>query len=194
MFTSWTHLLNLENPVIETMLKFPAKKIGLTGTWRVTPIDWTRRNKSKQPTHSYKHTQHRTQTTETKAVLFLPTHEEMFFLLWGGLSGVVHWSQPSVINCHNASKLTNGLSVKEGPLIYWSPLVDPEPIISITAGFHVWASFPANPWFLCLTLQRFQGMAHVSRRTFHIQHMKVHASRMLPDRRTHSFNFPHLHK
>lgn len=67
------------------------------------------------------------------------------FLLWGGLSGVVHWSQPSVINCHNASKLTNGLCVKEGPLIYWPPLVDPEPIISITAGFHVWASSPAKP-------------------------------------------------
>ena len=53
------------------------------------------------------------------------------FLLRGGLSGVVHWSQPSVINCHNASKLTNGLCVKEGPLIYWPPLVDPQPIISI---------------------------------------------------------------
>lgn len=79
------------------------------------------------------------------------------FLLWGGLSGVVHWSQPSVINCHNASKLTNGLCVKEGPLIYWPPLVDPEPIISITAGFHVWASSPANLRFLCLTLHRFPG-------------------------------------
>ncbi len=78
------------------------------------------------------------------------------FLLWGGLSGVVHWSQPSVINCHNASKLTNGLCVKEGPLIYWPPLVDPEPIISITAGFHVWASSPANPRFLCLTLHNLQ--------------------------------------
>lgn len=55
----------------------------------------------------------------------------MFFLLRGGLSGVVHWSQPSVINCHNASKLTNGLCVKEGPLIYWPPLVDPQLIISI---------------------------------------------------------------
>lgn len=79
------------------------------------------------------------------------------FLLWGGVSGVVHWSQPSVINCHNASKLTNGLCVKEGPLIYWPPLVDPESIISITAGFHVWASSSANPPFLRLTLHRCPG-------------------------------------
>lgn len=109
------------------------------------------------------------------------------FLLWGGLSGVVHWSQPSVINCHNASKLTNGLCVKEGPLIYWPPLVDPEPIISITAGFHVWASSPANPRFLCLASYRFPGSCrkplqvivrfqHVWRRpTPHCSHILIRA-------------------
>lgn len=74
-----------------------------------------------------------------------PNTQGNVFLLWGGLSGVVHWSQPSVINCHNASKLTNGLCVKEGPLIYSPPLVDPELIISITAGFHACSFSPANP-------------------------------------------------
>lgn len=111
-----------------------------------------------QPTHSYKVPHTNTLKPQHLRLSSLsPNTPGNVFLLWGGLSGVVHWSQPSVINCHNASKLTNGLCVKEGPLIYWPPLVDPEPIISITAGFHVWASSAANPRFLCLTLHRFPG-------------------------------------
>lgn len=58
------------------------------------------------------------------------------------LSGAVLGSQSSVINCHNASKLTNGLRVKEGPLIYQPPAVDPEPIISITRAFMPVRSLP----------------------------------------------------
>lgn len=58
------------------------------------------------------------------------------------LSGAVLGSQSSVINCHNASKLTNGLRVKEGPLIYQPPAVDPEPIISITRAFMPLRSLP----------------------------------------------------
>lgn len=140
-----------------------------------TSIDW------RQPTHTHTHTQQ----LKLSSVSNTPGN---VFLLWGSLSGVVHWSQPSVINCHNASKLTNGLCVKEGPLIYWPPLVDPEPIISITAGFHVWASSPANPPFLSLTLHRFLGTrrgAFQPRYSFgtceqthavhYIKHVKVHA-------------------
>lgn len=126
-----------------------------------TPIDWTHWHNSMQPPHSLQSpTLAHTNTLKPqhlKLSSLSPNTPGNVFLLWGGLSGVVHWSQPSVINCHNASKLTNGLCVKEGPLIYWPPLVDPEPIISITAGFHVWASSPAKPRFLRLTLHRFPG-------------------------------------
>lgn len=121
------------------------------------------------PTHSNKvthtHTHKHTNTLKQRHLRLSPNTPGNVFLLWGGLSGVVHWSQPSVINCHNASKLTNGLCVKESPLIYWPPLIDPEPIISITAGFHVWASSPANPRFFCLTLRRFSGTCRSASRT-----------------------------
>ena len=133
-----------------------------------TPIDWTQGIKAcnlhtltnKVALLPYPHTRTHANTLKPqhlKRSSLSPNTPGNVFLLWGGLSGVFHWSQPSVINCHNASKLTNGLCVKEGPLIYWPPLVDPEPIISIMAGFHVWASSPTNPRFLCLTLHRFPG-------------------------------------
>lgn len=90
-------------------------------------------------------------------------------------------SQPSVINCHNASKLTNGLCVKEGPLIYWPPLVDLKLIISIMAGFQAWAFSPANPRFFCLTLHRFPGSCRkplcllcTCGADSHLTHIKVH--------------------
>lgn len=60
-----------------------------------------------------------------------------FFHSAAVLSGVVHWSLPSVISCHKSSKLTNGLCVKGSPLIYWPPLIDSEPIISIMADSRV---------------------------------------------------------
>lgn len=112
-----------------------------------------------------------------------PNIQGNVFLVWVGLSGVVHrsWSRPSVINCHNASKLTNGLCVKEGPLIYWSPLVDLELIISIMAGFQGWAFSPANARFFGLTLHRFPGSCRKPYCLFstrdadpHFTHTKVH--------------------
>lgn len=134
-----------------------------------------------------------------------PNIQGNVFLLRGSLSGVVHRSrsQPSVINCHNASKLTNGLCVKEGPLIYWPPLVDLELIISIMAGFQAWAFSPANPPFFCLTLHRFPESCRKPLCLFdtcgadsHLTHIKVHVTHtycMPLDTRTHSFHLLELH-
>lgn len=114
------------------------------------------------------------------------------FLFHGGLSGGVYWSQPSVINCHNASKLTNGLCVKEGPLIYWPPLVDSEPIISITVSFHVWPSLPTNPQFHHLTLQEFLGTwreAYPTTRQYYAWQTKPHTYCVFLDTKTYSAIF-----
>lgn len=71
------------------------------------------------PKQAYKHipTQTHTHTHWNHSIagfpLRLAAHQEMFFFSEMVLSGAVHRRLPSVINCHNASKLTNGLCVKE---------------------------------------------------------------------------------